>query len=133
MGQFGGYIINEKDLKNQPSVITTDKLETILYQANNCICNIKCTSEGHGTGFFCKIPLPNSFNYLPVLITNNHILDKNDIQLGKTINFTTEKDTKEYEIFIDQERSVYTDEKTDITFIEIKNSPLSKGKLGSNI
>ena len=35
-----------------------------------------------GTGFFSKIPFPDIFHFLPVLITCNHALDKNSIALG---------------------------------------------------
>ena len=121
MGICGGSIKYEKDLKNHSCAITTDKLELILFQANNCICDIKCAINGHGTGFFCKLPLEGSSNCVHVLITNNHVLENKDIELGKKIKFTKEKETKNYEIVIDSNRVVYSDKKSDTTFIEIKD------------
>jgi len=121
MGICRRSIKYEKDLKNHSCAITTDKLEMILFQANNCICDIKCAINGHGTGFFCKLPLEDSCNCVYVLITNNHVLENKDIELGKKIKFTKEKETKIYEIVIDSERVVYSDEKSDTTFIEIKD------------
>ena len=41
-----------------------------------------------GTGFLCKIPFPNQFKLLPVLITNNHILNIDDIKNNKIINIS---------------------------------------------
>ena len=42
------------------------------------ICKIQ-TSKCLGTGFLCKIPYPNEFNLLPVLITNHHVLNRDEI------------------------------------------------------
>ena len=51
--------INEKDLKGHHNPITADKLKIILEQIEKCIFDIKCKIEGHGTGFFCRIPYEN--------------------------------------------------------------------------
>ena len=45
-------------------------------EIENCICKIYLKNGEIGTGFFCKIPFNN--NLLPVLIINNHVLNKND-------------------------------------------------------
>ena len=47
--------------------------ENILNQMNNCVCRIY--NKGEGTGFFTKIPFKSKL--LPVLITNNHIININ--------------------------------------------------------
>ena len=39
------------------------------------VCHIQ-SDESQGTGFFCKIPFPDMNNMLPVLITNNHIINE---------------------------------------------------------
>ena len=31
--------------------------------------------QTQGTGFFCKIPFPNKENMIPVLMTNNHVIN----------------------------------------------------------
>ena len=49
-------------------------IETILEQIKNSICKIYDGKQG--TGFFVKIPFNNI--QLPVLLTNNHIIDEND-------------------------------------------------------
>jgi hypothetical protein len=53
-----------------------------------CVCKIYLGNGkiGTGTGFFCEIPFHNKF--LPVLITNNHILDENDTKTGKIIKLS---------------------------------------------
>ena len=86
----------------------------------NCICIIFKENGRKGTGFFCKIPFNN--NILPVLITNNHILNENDIEDGKIINLMINNNVKKIEI--DNSRKKYTnpDENIDITIIEINQN-----------
>ena len=70
-----------------------------------------------GTGFFCMIPFPNKFSLLPVLITNNHVIgeDPNSIFIGAKVNFYVKKGDKSYQIILDKNRKVYTNEKIDVT------------------
>ena len=112
----------EKDLDDNPSLITMDQIMFIHEQMTKCICDIKCLIEGHGTGFFCKIPFPDFFHLLPVLITNNHVLNEKDIVEGKKINISLNKKSINKEIFIDNSRKTYTNEFYDITIIEIKSN-----------
>ena len=57
----------------QVSLNSTNKL---VFQMENCICKIY-KEEGTATGFFCKIPFKKEL--LPVLITNNHLINGDDI------------------------------------------------------
>ena len=60
-------------------------------------------------------------------MTNNHVLNIDDIQPGQTINFTLNNDDEEYNIPIDNDRKIYTNESFDVTIIEIKeNDKLKK-------
>ena len=96
------------------------QLEKVLFQMKNCICKIKVDIGKIGTGFFCKIPFPDTLNPLPVLITCNHVLDKNNISQGKKINFSLNNDEKSFTIIINSSRKVFTSEEKDVTIIEIK-------------
>ena len=69
---------------------------------------------------FCKIPFPNEFNLLPVLITNNHVLDKEDIMAGKKCEFSLNNDKLNFQIFFHNNRKTYTNKEYDITIIELK-------------
>ena len=80
--------IEENDLLNASEPVSVDNLKTIIEQIEKSICKIKCNNEGNGTGFFCLIPFPDKFNLLPVLITNNHVIEKKDISNGKIIKFS---------------------------------------------
>ena len=82
----------------------------------NCICKIFCQNGKIGTGFFTKIRFQN--NLLPVLITNNHVLNDKDIENNKTIELIINNKVKRIEI--DNSRKKYTNSKLDVTFIEIK-------------
>ena len=129
-------IKQEKLINNQPSPVSVGGTRKILFQMEKYICKIYLGNgkNGTGTGFFCKIPFQNKV--LPVLITNNHILDENDIKNGKIIklsiydnNIKTNKSNNEVNneeikiIKIDNSRKKYTnpDNKIDITIIEIKS------------
>ena len=112
--------IREKELPGMPKEISFEALEILIPKGKRNICKIKCNDGSHGTGFFCNIP--SEWNPMKVLMTNNHVLKKEDISIGKKIHFTINNDKTYYEIEIDELRKIYTDEKYDITIIEIKKN-----------
>ena len=79
-------IEKEKNINSSPKPIFIEGIETILMQMRTCICKIYKKDNITGTGFFCKIPFQNKL--LSVLITNNHILQEEDIKLGNIIELT---------------------------------------------
>ena len=93
--------IKEKGLEGAPLSIPIPLLKIISNQAEKCLYKIKCNDNGTGTGFFCAIPFPNKYNLLPVLITNNHVIGKDDININKKINFSINDDENYFEILID--------------------------------
>lgn len=115
-------------IKFQPIPVDLDGTQLILNQMENCICKIfKDNGEkGAGTGFFCKIPFPDKNHLLPVLITNNHIINENEIKNIKIIKLKMHNKGKEIEkkIIMDKPRKTFTklndEEGLDITIIEIK-------------
>ena len=114
--------IPEKRLDKYPSSVSHEKMQIINEQMEKCICKIECCNVGTGTGFFCKIPFPDELNLLPVLITNNHVLEENDITPGKKIKFSLNKNKYSFEILMDDIRRTYTNKDYDITIIEIKKN-----------
>ena len=108
----------EKYIKISPEPVSFKGTENIIYQMNNCVCKIY--NKGEGTGFFTKIPFKSKL--LPVLITNNHVIDIDDIKNNKIINIYLNNDKEEKTIRIDNNRLRYTNEKLDITIIEIKEN-----------
>ena len=122
--------IKETLIEDQPSPVDIEGTKLILSQMENCICKIVNDDGRKGTGFFCRIPFPDKNNALNVLITNNHVLNENDIENGKIIKFKiyNKKNKKEEEkkITIDKSRKKLTinneKEEIDITIIEIKSN-----------
>jgi len=110
--------IPEKYIEDSPNPLTIEGTETILFQMKNCLCKILGNDGKKGTGFFCKIPYLNKL--LPVLITNNHILDENNISKDKKIELTLNDDKKVLVINLDNSRIKITNKELDISFIEIK-------------
>ena len=109
----------EKYINNiSPNPVSFKGTENILNQMNNCVCRIY--NNGNGTGFFTKIPFKNKL--LPVLITNNHIINQNDIKNNETITFDINNDKQLRTIELNNDRLRYTNEKLDATIIEIKEN-----------
>ena len=104
------------------SLISKEKLMVMMNQANKCICKIIINNEIYGTGFFCKIPFPDSTHLLPVLMTHSHLLNTDKIVKGQTIQFTMEKDKLSFKILLDINRITYISHKYNITIIEIKEN-----------
>jgi len=119
MGASNSYV-KEKDIDNNAISIPTSALEVILDLSKKSIGKIKSNEQDIATCFFCAIPFPDKYNRLPVLVTNNHVLKKEDITEGKIIRFSTNNEEHKFKIKIDENRKKYTNEKYDITFIEIK-------------
>ena len=112
--------IKESLNKEQPTPVSLEGTIQILYQMENCICKIHKANGVKGTGFFCKIPFKN--NLLEVLITNNHVLNENEIENNKIIDisiFNKEKKEEVKKILIDKTRKKFTSPKLDVTIIEI--------------
>ena len=111
------YFQQEKRIENQPIAVSIDNMRKIISQMENCICIIYTENGNKGTGFICKIPLLKN----PVLITNNHVLNENEIKNGKIIKLII-NNKKPNTIKIDNSRAKYTnpDKSIDITIIEIK-------------
>ena len=115
-------LIKEVLIEDQPIPVPIKGIKKILFQLENCICQIYQKKGGKGTGFFCKILFQNQL--LPVLITNNHVLNEKDIENNEIIELTMyndkEKGNRDVSIKIDNLRKRYTNSKIDITIIEIK-------------
>jgi len=111
-----------KNLNENISVIvTTDEVNKIMKILKCCVCKIYKPNDDYATGFFCEIPFANSI--LPVLITNNHVLNKDDIKINRIIRIALMDDEKDNEkeilIAINESRITFTNEKLDVTIIEI--------------
>ena len=113
-------IKNEKYINTSPIPVSLENTEKIINQMKKCVCQIH--KEGQGTGFLCKIPFPDASHLLPVLMTNNHVLNSDDIKEDKiiTISFNNKQIIKT--IKIDNTRKKFNSEELDVTFIEIKEN-----------
>ena len=83
--------IKESYIQNSLSEFDIEGIDKILFQMKYCICK-KYKDPIKGSVFFCKIQIKNKANFLPVLITNNHVLNLDDINVGKTIKITLNND-----------------------------------------
>ena len=97
---------NRKEKYNTTSLepLSLKQTEKILEQMNNSICRI----NDKGNGFFVKIPYKSKL--LPVLITNNQVINKYDLMCNRNIQLYLGNDKKIKTIKIDNVRLKYTNE-----------------------
>ena len=101
-------------------IVNSEQSKNILYQLENCVCKIDKSNGEEATGFFCKLPYPDQFKLLPVLITNNHVLNEEDLKLYKNIILKINNGNYEKNLMIDPDRITFTNANLDVTIIEIK-------------
>ena len=119
--------IKEKGFNTVSNPIPIEILEIHISKIKTNICKIECRDGCHGTGFFCKIAISWE-KTIKVLMTNNHILNQEDLLVNKYIKFSINDEEKHYKILIDESRKIYTNTKYDITIIELKE----KDKINKN-
>ena len=112
-------IMKEKYSGALPEPVSLKGTEKIIDQMNNDICRL-FNNNRKGTGFSVKIP--HKKKLLPVLITNNYVINKDDILNNKIISIYLNNDKILKEIKLDNKRKIYINEKYDITIIEIKEN-----------
>ena len=108
--------IKENYIISSAEPISLEQNEKIIEQMKNSICRI----NDKGTGFFVKIPYKSKL--LPVLITTNHAINICDILCNRNISLHLYNDKQIKTIKLDNNRLKYTNEKLDITIIEIKEN-----------
>ena len=109
----------EKYMRALPDPVSLEGTQKIIDQMNNSVCLIY-NEKRKGTGFFVKIPYKS--NLLPVLITSNQVINKDDILKMKTVSIYINNDKKIKTLKLDRNRKIYTNETFDITIIEIKEN-----------
>ena len=109
--------MKEKMIDKYPRPISIEGTKKILKQMEYNICKIYNNKGEKGTGFFCKISYKNKL--IPVMMTNNHIIDEKYIKNNKYIKITINDDKVEREIILNDNRIFYTNEYYDTTIIEI--------------
>ena len=111
-------IFDPKNNINNQLVITMEQKEKIIKQTKIYICKIQLNNGICGTGVLCKIPFPNKNNFLPVLITNHHVISKEKALKDKKIKIIFD-DIIIKDIYFNSERIIYSLQEYDITIIEI--------------
>ena len=113
-------IKKEKFLTGSTSPIYLEGAEIIISQMKKYICKILLNNGHQNTGFFCKIPYPDQKHLLPSLVTCNFIIKEEDLKEGNIIHLSLNDDREYREIKITNTRKIYTNEKFNVTFLEIE-------------
>ena len=114
-------MIPENIFSDQPPSMKNANIQYLFNLQNKCCCKIKINKLGE-KGFLCKIPFPDSKKLLPVLITNNHVLEEKHILINKEIKFSLKDNKFPYTIKIDDLRLTYTNPNYDTTMIQIRDT-----------
>ena len=113
------YIKNEKN--NDISQNTfMDANHKKIEKLKKCICEIYKSDNKLGIGFLAKIPYES--NLLPLLITSNTIITKDDIDNNEKTTIILNDTKEEKYIELKEFRKMYIDKKEGITCIEIKQN-----------
>ena len=119
---------NEAIIPGNATYIQNEKLKIILNQKEKSICKILKNEKPIGTGFLCSVA--GQYKKRATLITANHVLGEEDLQIGNEIKITFNDNNKNIKILkIDNSRRIYTSKKYDITIIEIINSDNLKNNI----
>ncbi|ORY84549.1 ankyrin [Neocallimastix californiae] len=113
------YENSNSNNSNEQKPIKYIEFYKILSQS---ICKITTdTSIGCiGTGFFIEIPIPSENYPMRGLMTNNHVLNENNLKTGNSfIICLANNEEQTTEIEINNEDFIFTSELIDVTFIEI--------------
>ena len=118
-------IIKEAYIEGHNLSMNLSQMNLFSKQMEKTICKINKSETVKGTGFICKISKDGEEGKegksYQVLITCNHVLDKDDLKVGKKINLSFQK--KGYEnktLKINNLRLIYTNKDYDVTIIELK-------------
>ena len=115
-------VIEEGYIDISPIPLSIKNMEKILEQMKKCVCKIKIGNK-KGTGFFANIPYKSI--YKNVLITNSHILNKDNIKMDSILTISINNEEEYKDIKIDDKRLILIDEEKDITIIEIKEKDIN--------
>ena len=84
--------IKEEGLEGGTEGITELKRLIRYMKKADAICKIEKSENNFGTGFFCEININEK--KIKGLFTCNHVLNKNDLQIGSKINISIINDIK---------------------------------------
>jgi len=116
--------ILQKSLEDYPSIVSLKKTKIIIDQIEKSICKIYSKDGATGTGFYCFIKNENK-EKIPVLITNNHIIDQKQINKKQKLKVYFNNDEKYADLILDADKkNIYTDIGYDITIIELKEKEI---------
>ncbi len=112
--------MKNNDHNDNSSISSMIEVKEDIEYMKKCLCKIYLKDIISGTGFFTKIPYQSQI--LPVLITTNHVIKNYNINNNEKIKILV-YDKKDFEyIKIDNSKLVFTDDKLDITIIEIEEN-----------
>ena len=112
-------IEDEKYIVGSPDY-NPNSLNICNEQKNNCIVKIKLGNV-FGTGFLLKTPFGDKNKLIPVLMTNNHVINEDFLKNNRYLKFGKEGQNDDSSIDLNIPRRFYTNKDLDSTIIEIRH------------
>ena len=112
------FSIKDEEKIEEGENLTLMNTKILLEKVEKSICEI-IRDKGYGTGFFCKIKDPNTFNEINCLITNYHVITKDMLKYKKNIEIKL--NNKDIKLSLNLYRRIWINEEIDFTCIEILN------------
>ena len=109
--------IKEGINEDYPEWVSLDKTKNIIKQMEHSVCKIIIPNITKGTGFFTRIHLEKANEYIPVLITNNHVINEL-ILSNEESKIICDIGDKPYYISLKDKKN-YTKKEYDVTILEI--------------
>ena len=107
------------EIENEDKFLNLNEKEKLIEKINKFSCIITIKDNNHYSGIFCKLPFPDEYFFLNVLIINSSFIDLLNIKNNNnTILLTMNGCEKKY-IEIDDSRIIYTSKEFNLTLIEI--------------
>ena len=121
-------IINKNHISRHPESLSFNQTLKIIEQMEYSICKI-VNGKSIGTGFICIITNNEKQYHLAALFTCNHVINNEDINLKKEIEFVFKN--KKLKIKLDLPRIIYKSDKNeyDTTIIQLNFSEIDHNGL----
>ena len=112
-------MFKEKIISSGIEPIGREQLLIMAEKMEKCLCLIYTDNGSRCSGFFCKIPLKNNNEFIPVLITVNRLISEHYLKKNNNIHISLNNGNVTKNINLNN-RKVYTNKQYDIAIIEIK-------------
>ena len=109
----------KNEAKKEDKSLNLNEKDKLLEKLNKFSCIITIKDNMHYSGIFCKLPFPDEYFYLNVLIINSSLINLLDIKNNNNRFLLIINGCEKKYIEIDDSRIIYASKEFNLTLIEI--------------